>query len=96
MPPTTKAPHAYATYVAIRDILKEQREFMGITQVELAKRVHLSGNTISRTEIGPGAPSLDTLILVLKELELDWLEFWEMVDARLEHPLSANTEKDIE
>lgn len=96
MPPTKKAPHAYATYVAIRDILKEQREFMGLSRRDLAQRTHLAENTISRTELGPGAPSLDTMILALKALELDWLEFWEMVDARLEHPLSAKTEKDIE
>ena len=47
-------------------IVKELREFKGLTQAELAKAIGVSHNSISQYESGARRPSYEVLILMVK------------------------------
>lgn len=51
--------------------IREARKQRGWTQFELAERVGRSVKTISATERGSQAPSLETLATILEVLDLD-------------------------
>lgn len=57
------------------DILKELREDIGLTQLDVAERLSLTRQTISRYETGDIEPPLDTLVKLadLYNCSLDYL-----------------------
>lgn len=54
----------------IRDILKKLRENNHLTQEEMAKRVMVSRQAVSRWETGETQPNTDTLKLLSREFEV--------------------------
>lgn len=46
--------------------LKELREERGLTMTELAKKINVSPNTVSRWERGKRLPNLDAIIALAK------------------------------
>lgn len=54
----------------IRDILKNLRENNHLTQEEMAKRVMVSRQAVSRWETGETQPNTDTLKLLSREFEV--------------------------
>ena len=65
----------YVTGAAIRDL----REAKGMTQEELAARVHVSGKAVSKWETGRGFPDISLLEPLAKALDI--LECFD-----IEHP----------
>ena len=51
----------------VKDILKDLREKNGLTQEELAQRVMVTRQAVSRWETGETQPNTDTLLLLSKE-----------------------------
>lgn len=51
----------------IRDILKNLREKQGLTQEQLAERVMVTRQAVSRWETGETQPNTDTLMLLSRE-----------------------------
>jgi len=54
----------------IRDILKSLREKRGLTQEQLAERVMVTRQAVSRWETGETQPNTDTLKLLSKEFDV--------------------------
>ena len=54
----------------IRDILKSLREQHGLTQEQLAERVMVTRQAVSRWETGETQPNTDTLLLLSKEYDV--------------------------
>ena len=54
----------------IRDVLKELREKKGLTQEQLAERVMVTRQAVSRWETGETQPNIDTLKLLSKEFDV--------------------------
>lgn len=54
----------------IRDILKNLREKEGLTQEQLAERVMVTRQAVSRWETGETQPNTDTLKLLSKEFDV--------------------------
>ena len=54
----------------IRDILKDLREKKGLTQDQLAERVMVTRQAVSRWETGDTQPNTDTLRLLSKEYDV--------------------------
>ena len=54
----------------IRDILKTLREKRGLTQEQLAERVMVTRQAVSRWETGETQPNTDTLKLLSKEFDV--------------------------
>ena len=50
--------------------IKMQRKLLGITQEEIAKKLHMNANYYSEIECGICGMSLNTLIRISKELDL--------------------------
>ena len=56
--------------MAISDILKNLREKHGLTQEQMAERVMVTRQAVSRWETGETQPNTDTLLLLSKEFEV--------------------------
>lgn len=54
----------------IKENIKEKRERLGISQRELARRIEMSGQMISKIESGSTSPSIETLQLIANALEV--------------------------
>lgn len=62
--------------------IKKARLEKGMTQRELAKRVGVVPQQISNIELGYNMPSVQTAMLIGKELEIDWVLIFEDVPER--------------
>ena len=60
----------------IRDILKNLREKNNLTQEQLAERVQVTRQAISRWETGETQPNTDTLKLLSRVLMYQSIRFW--------------------
>ena len=54
----------------VREILKSMRESHGLTQDELAERVHVTRQAVSRWETGETQPNTDTLRLLSRAYDV--------------------------
>lgn len=52
---------SWGDYMNIGEKIKEKREKLGISQRELARRIEMSGQMISKIESGSSTPSIDTI-----------------------------------
>ena len=48
----------------IAERLKAQREKLGLSQGDVAERLHITRQTVSRWETGKGTPDLENLVLL--------------------------------
>ena len=60
--------------------IARQRKAAGFTQAQLAERVGVEPETISRIESGTRMPSLDRISLIAKALEVDLHELFRLYD----------------
>lgn len=51
--------------------VKKARKYAGITQAQLAERINISTNAVAKIESGVMAASLQTLISIANELDID-------------------------
>lgn len=56
------------------DIIKDGREKLGISQRELARRINIDNSYISRIEKGQEKPSINFILKISKELNLDSIQ----------------------
>ena len=56
--------------MAIKDTLIELRERSGLTQAEMAERLHVTRQAVSRWECGDTQPGIDTLKLIAQEFRV--------------------------
>lgn len=72
-----------------KNLIKHFREAMGISQAELARKVSLTQQAISRYENGTRMPSIITALRIVSVLgvSIEQLEFKEV------RPLSVNNQK---
>lgn len=61
-------------------LIRHHRDRVGLNQTELAERVGMVQETISRMERGAYAPSFDTLVDLARVLEVDVRDFFEIGD----------------
>ena len=54
--------------------IAQQRKSLGLTQVQLAERVHVSGKTVSKWENGYGLPDIGNLEPLAEALEVSLTE----------------------
>ena len=57
-------------------ILKKLREKKNLTQKVIAKELNVSNNTVSKWEMGKNMPDLETLYLICKKFNLDFVELF--------------------
>ena len=64
----------------LKNIIKQARETMGISQRELARRINIDNSVISRIEDGTILqPKYDTLLKLSEELNLDKIKLFSLV-----------------
>ena len=73
--------------------LRERREFLGYTQVEVAKQVHITANYLSTIENGVRNPSTTLLVRLAKVLKLALLTPKKSYDSALIRESIENTIK---
>lgn len=56
------------------NLIKQQRKTLGLTQEELAKKLHVTNKAVSRWETGNGFPDIGTLTKLIKVLDLNYEE----------------------
>jgi transcriptional regulator with XRE-family HTH domain len=61
-------------------LIRHHRDRAGLNQTELAERIGMAQETISRMERGTFAPSFDTLVDLAKALSVDVRDFFEVGD----------------
>lgn len=61
----------------IKVSIKQERERLGISQRELARRIHMSGQMISKIERGETTPSIETLVKIGSVLNVPIHRFFE-------------------
>ncbi|WP_080802464.1 zinc ribbon domain-containing protein [Arabiibacter massiliensis] len=66
--------------MAIQEMLTELRERSGLTQSEMAERLHVTRQAVSRWECGETQPGIDTLKLIATEFSVP-------VEALLDMPM---------
>lgn len=64
--------------MAIKDVLPELRRRRGLTQGELANRLYITRQAVSRWETGETAPGIDMTKLLARELDVPITELLEM------------------
>lgn len=68
----------------IKNNLKFFREFQGISQAELAKKVGISRNSVSSIECGEFIPKLDTAFKLCKVLDVSIYSLFVFIQERKE------------
>ena len=66
--------------MALKDILPELRRERGLTQEQLAKRLYITRQAVSRWETGETTPGIDMTKLIARELDVPITELLEMPD----------------
>ena len=66
--------------MAIKDVLPRLRRERGLTQEELAKRLYITRQAVSRWERGETSPGIDMTKLIARELDVPIVELLEMPD----------------
>ena len=56
----------------VGQIIKRRRKSLGLTQIELGKKLGKSNTYLSDIEVGKTIPSLSTLILLCDSLDLEF------------------------
>lgn len=81
-----------------KDILKELRESGGLSQKELASKLHLSGTSVALYETGKRNPSRETMELIADyfNVSMDYLRGKECGSVYYLKPETAQIAKDIE
>lgn len=64
--------------MALKDILPELRRERGLTQEQLAKRLYITRQAVSRWETGETTPGIDMTKLIARELDVPITELLEM------------------
>lgn len=64
-------------YIAVGKKIKECRERIGISQQELADRCDFEKSNVSRIEAGRTNPTLKSLLLISKALDIPLITFFE-------------------
>lgn len=64
--------------MALKDILPELRRERGLTQEQLAKKLYITRQAISRWETGETMPGIDMTKLIARELDVPITELLEM------------------
>ena len=64
----------YYTFMNLREIVKERRGVLGISQIDLAEMAGISLATVKDIERGAGNPSMKTVMRILEVLGLE-MEF---------------------
>ena len=64
--------------MAIKDVLSRLRRERGLTQEELAKRLFITRQAVSRWETGETTPGIDMTKLIARELDVPVTELLEM------------------
>ena len=52
------------------ELIARRRRELGLSQIELAKQLHVTDKAVSRWETGRGMPAIDSLELLARELGL--------------------------
>ena len=63
----------------MKDVLKKLREKNSLTQEQMAKRVMVTRQAVSRWETGETQPNTDTLKLLSQEFEVSVIRFWALL-----------------
>lgn len=64
--------------MAIKDVLPRLRRERGLTQEDLAKRLYITRQAVSRWERGETTPGIDMIKLIARELNVPIVELLEM------------------
>lgn len=64
-----------------KDRLKSNREWLGLTQFELAERIHFSRSAVAKWEQGRGIPAKETLTVLCEVFGISESELYEFDDA---------------
>jgi transcriptional regulator with XRE-family HTH domain len=64
----------YYTFMDLREVVKERRGVLGISQIDLAEMAGISLATVKDIERGAGNPSMKTVMRILEVLGLE-MEF---------------------
>ena len=64
----------YCTFMGLREVVKERRGVLGISQLDLAEMAGVSLATVKDIERGVGNPSMKTVTRILEVLGLE-MEF---------------------
>lgn len=64
--------------MALKDILPELRRERGLTQEQLAKKLYITRQAVSRWETGETTPGIDMTKLIARELDVPIMELLEM------------------
>lgn len=77
--------------MALAEQLKASREKMGLSQTDVANRLHITRQSISKWENGKGYPDLDNLVLLSEVYEVSIDELLKENDA-LKKKIEANND----
>lgn len=61
----------YYTFMDLREVVKERRGVLGISQLDLAEMAGISLATVKDIERGAGNPSMKTVTRILEVLEME-------------------------
>ena len=64
----------------LKDVLSTLRRERGLTQEQLAKRLFITRQAVSRWETGETAPGIDMIKLIARELDVPVTQLLEMPD----------------
>jgi len=80
-----KKPKEINTNEQFGEVLKDQREFFGLSIDDLADELHCSPNKIKFFEAGEKMPSYRMFILYIYALDLEPSEIWYYINKTIEH-----------
>jgi transcriptional regulator with XRE-family HTH domain len=73
----------HKTIFAMRRVLREERNILGLTQESLAEKAGIGMSTVKAAEhgrTGAGFVTMETLLKLIDALDLTPLDYWERVE----------------
>jgi len=72
-------------------LLKEERERLGLSKYSLASKTGLSQQTIGYLERGRTAPAFDTVLRLVRAMEIDFAKFLALAEKRARQKAAWST-----